>query len=190
MAEPQVHPSLPPFEFSRGSQSYSSIQDYMFGMRITVWRNFKLHLKSILTILFIFSLMNYIESVEVKTEASTLEKDWLLSMLGFLLALTIYMWLIYVGKIHFDFNLYEEYGGVCFGFCTLGNFMIAYLFQLFRGFILLNDVKSDEIDSNFLHYFRWFILVTFLIATILLCFGMYLYFMLQRIVREAQRNRF
>ena len=36
---------LPRFDFGR-MQQFSAIQNYMFGMRITVWRNVKLHTSS------------------------------------------------------------------------------------------------------------------------------------------------
>ena len=54
-----------------------------------------------------FSIMNFIESIEVKTEASILEKDWVLLMLGILIALAIFIWFVYLGKMHFNFDLFN-----------------------------------------------------------------------------------
>jgi len=51
-------------------------------------------------------MMSYIQSVDVATFASTLEKDWLLLMIGIFLALSVMLWIIDVGKNHFNFNVY------------------------------------------------------------------------------------
>jgi hypothetical protein len=96
---------LPRFDFGR-MQQFSAIQNYMFGMRITVWRNVKLHTSSFVRNSFSFSMMSYIQSVDVVTFASTLEKDWLLLMIGIFLALSVMLWIIDVGKNHFNFNVY------------------------------------------------------------------------------------
>lgn len=111
----------------------------MFGMRITVWRNVKLHTSSFLRNSLLFSMMSYIQSVEVVTFASTLEKDWLLLMIGIFLALSVMLWIIDVGKNHFNFNVHEEYG-ICFSVCTYGNFLMFVFIHLIRGIFLLNNV--------------------------------------------------
>jgi hypothetical protein len=69
----------------------------MFGMRITVWRNVKLHAKSIISLLIFFSMMSFVQSAEVNTEASIKEKDWVLLMIGMLMALSVFIWLVYLG---------------------------------------------------------------------------------------------
>ena len=146
----------------------------MFGMRITVWRNFKLHTSSLARNSLLFYLMNLIQGIEVSSTSSLMEKDWLLTTIGFFLALSVILWIIDIGKNHLQYNVYDE-EGICFPFCLYGFFLISFFIHIVNGVFLLKDVQNDSIDSYFIHISR-LILITaiFLIVAFIFlsCFAL------------------
>ena len=143
-------------------------------MRITVWRNFKLHTSSLARNSLLFYLMNLIQGIEVSSTSSLMEKDWLLTTIGFFLALSVILWIIEIGKNHLQYNVYDE-EGICFPICLYGFFLISFFIHIVNGVFLLKDVQNDSIDSYFIHISR-LILITaiFLIVAFIFlsCFAL------------------
>lgn len=79
------------------------------------------------------------------------------------------LWILDIGKNHFNFNVYDG-NGISFLISTFGLFLLSFIVHIIRGSLLLKDVQDDNLDSNFFHVCRMLVLFTALIIVSLVCF--------------------